>query len=167
MTEQKRPVGRPRKIPVSAIVEKDGRQFVSLEDAAKLLGIKPEEEPTKNPDCEPATRGYVKCLLRKNLEHKHEQNTSGDLSIVVAAFGWVATTLAWSLSCLSNVSPSLLTVLDAWSVPLSLFSVAMTVVAFDMGYIGVSLTTSVEGECPKEIQKWQLPTCEKKKDCEE
>ena len=27
--------------------------------------------PTKNPDCEPATKGYVKTLIRKTRDHKH------------------------------------------------------------------------------------------------
>ena len=164
MTEQKRPVGRPRKIPVSAIVEKDGQQFVSLEDAAKLLGIKPEEEPVKNPDCEPATRGYVKCLLRKIHHHNHAQDICFGLTGIFAIVMWGVTALTtdgW------GTSPELLPF--GWYAPTGyclLAAISLTCVAIDL--IRSDFNTTIRFDpYPDEIEKWQPPTCERKKDCDE
>ena len=74
MVEKKTPGKTPAKTkkPVIAVIEHDGRQFIALEDVAMMLGINPEpvpaniaqepEEPIKNPDCEPATKGYAKGM---------------------------------------------------------------------------------------------------------
>lgn len=59
----------------------------------------PVKEP-KNPDCEPATKGYVKHLMRRALPHVHEQNASnwatGILCIVMlfCSLGAAAATLS-------------------------------------------------------------------------
>jgi len=160
MIEQKRPVGRPRKIPVSAIVEKDGQQFISLEDAAKLLGIKPEEEPVKNPDCEPATKGYVKCLLRKTRDHSHAFGLAGgDLWATGTMCGWIISMIAF-IGARTNTTCS------EWLPALVAFSIVCTIGVSEFARMSGEVTAGLK-DTPKAIQKWQPPMCERKKDCDE
>lgn len=87
----------------------------------EMRGFKLSE---KNPDCEPATKGYVKSLLRKTREHTHHYanfpffsllGTIGGFFITFAfamglgtttsfvAWGWyppVGPSIAFTLSCL-------------------------------------------------------------------
>ena len=65
MTKEKRPFGRPKK------------------------NLAPE--PPKNPDREPATKAYVKCLLRKVLPHSHKQDIKFSASGIGAFAMWLVT----------------------------------------------------------------------------
>jgi hypothetical protein len=45
--------------------------------------VEPVEQP--NPDCEQATKGFVKCLMRKyDKNHTHKQRGGGEVSFVLA-----------------------------------------------------------------------------------
>jgi hypothetical protein len=46
-----------------------------------------KEEKVENPDCEPATKGFVKCLMRKyDNGHTHEQSVGGVISMITTGF---------------------------------------------------------------------------------
>ncbi|MDD3019849.1 MAG: hypothetical protein PHX61_02565 [Alphaproteobacteria bacterium] len=159
MTEPKRPVGRPRKIPLSAIVEKEGMQFVSLKDAERILGIKPEEEPIKNPDCEPATKAYVKCTLRKLLHKRYEvshYDNCGHLSFAVSALSALGS-LTLLASQYANSTPAV----TCYSI-----TILSTISWIEWMWHGNSSITITDSENPKEIENWEPPVCESKRDCE-
>ena len=129
-------------------------------DIPKERNAKKEE---KNPDCEPATKGYVKCLLRKTYDHKHHLDGSGLLLLASVAFGWMFTIVFGSVlvspSSSFNVS---ITTAQQWFPPTFLFSLAVTVFLIEVALL------EVEGrkkEMPTEILKYSPPVCEKKDDC--
>ena len=115
----------------------------------------------KNPDCEPATRGYVKELMRKYSVHKHEQN--GDCSII-----FVATLASWLITSILfcdkmfNTHPH--EALDIWLVSMFLTSVVLTILIYEINYIVTNLTTNVKNEPIAELQKYTPP---RKDECEE
>jgi hypothetical protein len=160
MAEPKRPVGRPRKIPVSAIVEKDGQQFIPLKDAERILGIKPEEEPVKNPDCEPATKAYVKCTLRKLLHKKYKIKHNDDAGM-----------LSFAVLCIGGII-SLLVMMSHYSTTIYatiLYSVTIGLL-FNIIEWMVHYSSSIEiksSENPKEIERWEPPVCENKTGCDD
>ena len=83
------------------VEDKYGNSAYFTPEELEGFGKKKEE---KNPDCEPATKGYVKCLLRKTWNHTHEPY--GDCRLLEAStiFGWVITVCAFRHFLLYHVS---------------------------------------------------------------
>ena len=59
-------------------------------------------EESINPDCEQATKGYVKALIRSTRDHTHEQMVDLGVCGSTAAIGWGATLGMWLLTLLSR-----------------------------------------------------------------
>ena len=142
------------------VEDKYGNSAYFTPEELEGFGKKKEE---KNPDCEPATKGYVKCLLRKTWYHKHRLTGSGWLLLISVMFGWIFTIGFGSVL----VSPSdfnlQVTTAQQWFPSTLLFSLATTVFLIE------AVLLEVEGrkeEMPTEIQKYSHPVCEKKDECE-
>ena len=130
MTEPKRKAGRPRKV---------------VEEV--------------NPDCEPATKGYVKCLLRKTRDHSHEQRvTESGCCTLVSAICWVYISLSWLWMCVSRGAYQ-------WgTVHTVVFTIAVVCAILTLDRLGDNVvhTCCITQKEPEVIQ----PHCKKKKDCE-
>lgn len=50
--------------------------------------VKSSSKP-KNPDCEPASKAFVKCIARKMHSHTHEQSVDGSLLLLTTIGLWV------------------------------------------------------------------------------
>ena len=121
----------------------------------------------KNPDCEPATKGYVKCIARKfyqeqiikNLEHRQG-------SIGVDAGFWFIVTIMFGVLYLINSRIEVLT--------LFFISLALLINAL-IQYTGYLDTIRCSGKNTDFMEKYVPPeeiqrVCEvsnKKKECEE
>ena len=192
MSGEKKKVGGPRKHPMVSLHQKDGtvnvfNSYQELKDwmgeqesiVESITGKHPEDQT--NPDCEPATKGFVKCIARillANTSHKHYGNFDSLRESFVMVGGWgvlifgsvvlifggamlnpeVVATMnnaefaRWILSvCSTGLISSL--ILLAASRHCSSEWVTDSASVGDANYIGV-------------IQKYKPPTCEKKKDCE-
>jgi len=192
MSGEKKKVGRPKKSPQVVLDQKDGdvKTFYSQQDLKDwmdaqdalvhtITGKHPEDQT--NPDCEPATKGFVKCIARTlfaNTSHKHYGNfdslrESFVMVGLAGVFGFGLFTLfiggalhdpstlammkhvefaRWVVSVSSTGLISSLILLAASLLCISEWVTDSASVG-DANYIGV-------------IQKYKPPTCEKKKDCE-
>ena len=60
----------------------------------KFASKKPPVEKPENPDCENATKSYVKCLLREQASHNHYfRNDAGRFTFIFICIGcmaWIA-----------------------------------------------------------------------------
>lgn len=113
---------------------------------AKKVAVK------KNPDCDPVTKGYVKCLMRKTYNHRHESYSRFPIVVAAAAVGFLA---------LFPGVPS------EWVPSFVVGAIVCTVVAVD------SLLCDRETTYPRDgrfelLQEYKEPeVCKKKDVCEE
>jgi hypothetical protein len=115
----------------------------------------------KNPDCEPATKGFVKCLMRETRQHTHHGYWDGLFTSMSMIGGWFVSILLGA-SCFS-INKTLQSLGTQYFVPVLLFSIAMTCMYCEL----MSLEyTGVEGTTPTELQKYTPPAREKKDECE-
>ena len=136
-----------------------------------------EEEPpeVKNPDCETATKGYVKCLLRKISAaswHQHDI-TDGDLReslLVISGGALLLSGLVWALLGSALAEP-VVQINNVWLARLTCEwaqSICGASVVILLA-VGMSAPPTVLRNCAipslKEIRKYEPPTCEKK-ECE-
>jgi hypothetical protein len=110
-----------------------------------------------NPDCDVATKGYVKCLIRTTRSHRHVIGYVPLFTILCATIGWLVT-IALILS--NNVH-------DTAAFPIFLFTFVCSAFALDR-YFDDDMTFNTEGEIPTQIQAYvpPMPKCEKKPECE-
>jgi len=124
---------------------------------------KEELDGFKNPDCEPATKGYVKCLMRKIHTHYHGQNISCVFTLSGAACGWFITLMAcFGFGTSATASPF------GFYPPVGyglILSIVLTLVGLDLCYSN-NACVSTEEDIPSVIKKYTPPTCEKKDECE-
>lgn len=107
------------------------------------------KEPT-NPDCEPETKGFVKCIVRKIL-YRDVKGYSG------SAFIWLLLTVLFTIplvTCGGN-DP------HAWIFG-CMIMISLSLAAHDQ-LLSIHKGETVEEEY---LQKYQPPTCEKKNECE-
>ena len=120
----------------------------------------------KNPDCEPATKGYVKCIARQVSDHRHEQNFIPFFNCAIAIICWFVIVYAIVIKV---AMPETI----YWAI--SAIAIVTALSTFDgfLNDVGVT-NTSNKANCeaiqkyipPEEIQR----VCEvfnKKKECEE
>jgi hypothetical protein len=101
---------------------------------------KPVPKKPINPDCEVATRRYVKKIARGLYCHEHKVNSRTPiLTYMAVLFGWLFTAALITTSKSIDSTPYVLIV--------GLFSVAMTVNAIDHGGDPSTYT----------IKKWDVP----------
>ncbi|MDD2246422.1 MAG: hypothetical protein PHC39_05005 [Proteiniphilum sp.] len=120
-----------------------------------------ETEKPANPDCEPATKGFVKCIARtlvdKQSSHFYYENRDSDcggmFSFAVGTFAFFVWGFAMSVDNVPMV---------AWA---SGVIVIMCIVGIAEMYINKpNIRLNTRDYC-KAIQKYEPPTCEKK-ECE-
>jgi hypothetical protein len=114
---------------------------------------------TKNPDEEVATKGYVKCLIRKTRDHTHANSATGACTCAIMISGVILMAVVCLWSCI--VEHSIISV-EAW---VTLFAATgiCTAVTVDIMYMNSESTQGVDGVEPYYIRKHT----DKKKDCEE
>jgi hypothetical protein len=123
-----------------------------------------KERVIENPDCEPATKGFVKCLMRKyDGKHTHEQ-TSGGFALFLLSGMFVAAWLA-----LVTIRPGVIDPVYIWMA--GLFAVVTAVAAYELESVGGYRTAPPTGmfeRDPKYLQAYEAPKveCEPKKECE-
>ena len=159
--------GKFTKIPCIALHGKDGSTafFTSVGEMEKFtsgegIKVKPHnQDAPKNPDCDPATKGYVKCLLRKTREHTHVLRFSG---------------LPSGLGLIMGVGLSCVCIMDRFSNTHGTFFnqyagliFTFTAIMGCMFYEFINLKSEeVETPLPTELKRYTPPTCEKKEECE-
>ena len=114
----------------------------------------------KNPDYEPATKGYVKCIARKLADHTHKRPLPMlNLSVAIAGYTSGACWI-FAIPETEIYKPSLIT-------GIFLISIVCTINLIDWGLQTETKTASGDFSV---IQKYQPPAecCEPaKKECEE
>lgn len=135
MTEAKRGRGRPKKVV----------------------------EPI-NPDYEPATKGFVKCIARKLNAHKHTMDFNSILSYHVYSNLFLFVISACVAKMAVDTHDVLLIVVSLLCAGAAI--VILCAAANEYVEQSTSDTKNYSGEINKAIQKYEPPTCEPKKECE-
>ena len=189
MVEKKTPGKTPAKTkkPVIAVIEHDGRQFVALEDVAMMLGINPEpvpaniarepEETVKNPDCEPATKGYVKHKIRVLMDdvyHKHNLDPSTrEFQGILTWISGIAAVISGLLLIFNNpISGAFIPALNQflWTILIVFGLIWLCAIFSDSPEHTTNPNRIVnrryDEDHPIAFRKWTPPPCTDKKDCE-
>lgn len=114
--------------------------------------------PEKNPDCDPATKRYVKSLIGKTREHTHRFNNFPFFSLLGTGLGTVAT-----LGFAMGMGTTTEFVAWAWYPqvgPSIAFTLACLVFFLDTIKVDVG---DVNGNYPRELMTYILP---RKDECE-
>ncbi|MFA5247917.1 MAG: hypothetical protein WCX79_00590 [Candidatus Paceibacterota bacterium] len=115
----------------------------------------------KNPDCEPATKGFVKCLMRKTRNHTHIIRWEGT-PISLSLLGGCIASIILGAGCLS-VNETARNIGNQYFVPVFLFTIVVTCIFCEF----MNFEVEEIKECvPPELQKYTPPTCEKKDECD-
>jgi hypothetical protein len=157
-----------KQTPMVALHSKDGSTayFSSVEEMERFtkannVVFKEKEPDIKNPDCEPATKGYVKCLMRKTRNHTHYGRWDGNFTTLAMCGGWFSSLLFGA--CCFSIDKALQNIGNQYFIPVLLFSIAMTCMYCEFMKLEY---TNVEGLTPPELKKYTPPTCEKKDECD-
>ena len=136
MTAEKRGRGRPRKNPQ-------------------------EESGQKNPDCEPATKGYVKCLCRKISEHRHPQNAFPFLAIGATAISSIVIILELITPATNSFSEC------EWYSMCTILIVGIIMAIDTIGFISLERTGKPTEYNANIIKRYEPPVCKDKSECED
>lgn len=113
----------------------------------------------KNPDCEPATKGYVKSLIRKTREHTHNGWWDGNLTTLMMAIGWFGCLVFGAMHF--SISEECRNLGNQCFLPFALFAMAITCIYVEfmnLKYEGIKEST------PKELYRYTPP---RRDECEE
>ena len=176
----KRGRGRPRKNkPVVALIEnnKDAKVFTSYSELKDFIKesegwLDTQKTPT-NPDCEPATKGYVKCVARTlvsntanhvyyTTEESEDNIDNNEMLGVLLTTMFMCWAGAWVIIM---VTPSINNPIAAWIAgtnAITMFSILA--VMLTVGHHTHKIVLKVK-EPIKAFQKY-TPVCEEKKECE-
>jgi hypothetical protein len=147
--------------------DKNGKfaKMIKVEDKyGNVAYFTPEEmagfkATSKNPDCKPATRGYVKELMRKTREHTHEFTGEPFFTGFGALIGFVAT-IGFALGM--GTTPNF--VAWGWYPPVGP-SIAFTLACFMFFLDNVEISVKgISEPTPKELYRYTPP---RKDECEE
>lgn len=120
----------------------------------------------ENPDCEPATRGYVKCLMRKMIGAEHTHNVVGSKQTenikVALLFMATASFCGW----LFGVKMAGVANLEAIFASIFWMSITLYLACAITGPVDVNRGRAFE-YIPDCIQLNIDPPCEPKRGCEE
>jgi len=167
----KRGRGRPRKVCIDVPVkDEETITFKSLDELREYLkkeNISLEEKP-KNPDCEPATKGYVKWIARKmtrSPNHVHKlQNWKPIFGILAACSAGALVSAGLYGECITNAALA-----SQAPVFAGMFCTCSLIVLG--GVVGTNFSTTETNISsslliPDAIQKYESPKCDSKKECE-
>jgi len=119
----------------------------------------------ENPDCEVASKGYVKCLMRKMIDIKHTHGTTNaepaeNIGIATMALSMVSI-LGWLLT--ANIS-TLDNMETMFATMFLVSTVIFTACAFSAS---VSIDKAMMSDyIPDYLRKHEEPPCEPKRGCE-
>ena len=106
----------------------------------------------KNPDCEPATKGYVKCIARKLVDGPMDKSN-----------GYLCSALFWWIVAVIAMFGGARVFETTW--PKMVFTVASLLMVHDIICLFIELSSSSSQEY---IQKYEPPECcEHKDECGE
>lgn len=111
----------------------------------RKFGGKEEE----NPDTEPATKGYVKCLLRKTREHTHPQRIRYGASALGLCLGCAILVFAIIVKDTTTFDA-----LGSWIPAITMFSIACGLICVDNNGSDEA-TTYYSKQNPKCIKKFK------------
>ena len=114
-----------------------------------------------NPDHEPATKGFVKCLLRKTRDHTHEQNSTIGWCASGALIGGGYIIGSWFLSVLTRGQY----VLGIEHAIIGTAAFVWFMVAADLHQLGEFETQYISQREPKVLNAYNPPCADKEK-CE-
>lgn len=161
--------GKFAKTPTFVLNGKNGRPaflFESLDDLktfVKQHGLDCGEEkvkPTKNPDCEPATRGYVKSLIWTTRRHTHVSCWEGTPTAIAMLCG-CGFSMVLGMCSLVSISDAAKNVGDRYFVPVLLFTIVICCMFCEFENLKVE---EIKESTPTELQKYTPP---RKDECEE
>jgi hypothetical protein len=156
MTEQaKRSVGRPRKNPKAPAIPQE--QFMEWLRMQEGITPNPKQE---NPDCALATKGWVKRILREISVHDHTHNLSVGITGISVLLG-VSTIIVLMSGRFSGTAFA-----NQWFAPVVMFTLGCLVVLSDMIQSNINETCYNHIWGLKQIQKYEPPKCEEKRECE-
>ena len=141
MTE-KRPVGRPRKNP-------------------RLASQQATIDAIETPDCEPATKGFVKCIARKTSTHTHPIDCEELHAVIVLTNSSVILCLGVILAYASGATGAAIVIGGV-----TCLCIMFVYVINDRRRYEQTGGVEVCGSTYEAIQKYEPPKCEEKKECE-
>ncbi len=109
------------------------------------------KKAAENPDCEVATKGYVKCVVRS--VHSVYNFDGCFMKAALADAVVMAAVALWAMMC--NISPALVGLIIA---------IGIVFIAHDVFVSFMLFRTSSDMKC---IQPHTEPPCERKKECDE
>ena len=140
----------------------------------------PKAKKPENPDCEPATKGYVKCIARGlTINSYHSHRLEGELReslTLISGLAVFGSGLVWALIGSLLADPNTVSQMNnIWFAKLAL-EMAQSLFGGSLVVFIASFTTpnvedthdayATKGPL-KAIQKYEPPTCDKKRDeCE-
>jgi hypothetical protein len=113
----------------------------------------------KNPDCETATRGYVKDLMRKTRNHTHVSTFEGTPTIIATICGWFFS-IVLGVCYFSTSDTVVKNVANQYFVPVLLFTIVISCVLYDLVNPDMG---EIKEPLPSELQKYTPP---RKDECE-
>jgi TM2 domain-containing membrane protein YozV len=159
--------GKFAKSPCIALHGNNGSTafFTSVKELEKfkenVIFIEPSKTPQKNPDCEPATKGYVKCLMRKTREHTHNCQWDGSPTFLLMFAGWFGSVILGA-SCIS-IDKGMQNIGNQYFVPVVLFTILITCLFYEFMKLEI---VEINRSLPSDLKRYTPPTCEKKDECE-
>ena len=115
--------------------------------------------PKKNPDCDPATKGYVKELMRKTREHTHRGKWNGTPTLLAMLGGLLFSAVFGA--CYFSTSDTAKNVGNPYFIPVLLFTIVISCVFYEFMNLEVE---EIKEPLPSELQKYTPP---RKDECEE
>ena len=116
----------------------------------------------KNPDCEMASKGYVKCIARKLGEHTHDN--------FIIAMSWaILALIAFAVMMFCYPAALVRNSISGPTIIITLFIIGVHQMGVSFASNLLSTSKSENVATIKAIQKYTppAPVCEKKKECEE
>ena len=110
----------------------------------------------KNPDCEPATKGYVKTLIGSNRCHTHNFGWNGAWIFIAGSLGWLATVILFMCYCIRPFEDGII-----WIGMLLLFSITISMIYMESTDVFIE---GIHPPTPDIIKKYTQP---RKDECEE
>jgi hypothetical protein len=124
---------------------------------------KNDKHKNENPDCDVATKGFVKKLFRMNDRHEHYTLIDLSCTKFCAEVGWIITLAMFGLGyCLSPQNQNIPQCADIFPYAF-VFSLVCTVILIDFSISFNSGTSYTYGNFSDKIKKFRPPV----KECEE
>ncbi len=119
----------------------------------------------ENPDCDVATKGFVKCLMRKMTDIQHTHGTTNGEPAENIGIATMALTMASVIGWLVTSKAEYSNLVTMFATMFWISLVIFTACAFSAS---VSIDTAMLSDhIPDYLKKHEEPPCEPKRGCEE